>query len=162
MRKKTGPKYVVPDRTGKSLAQLAKDRVQYAFIDTEPSIDSSRVVEAGIAFCDLCLIPVRPSFFDVTSIGAAVEMCQELDRRYAIVLVDVDDRKAWQGVVESAAKVLRQQGTLLKARLSHNVAFVNALTRGLTGGEINGDAKTETQELWAEVLALLPKRGRHG
>jgi len=162
MRKKTGPKYVVPDRTGKSLAQLAKDRVQYAFIDTEPSIDSSRIVEAGIAFCDLCLIPVRPSFFDVTSIGAVVEMCQDVDRRYAIVLVDVDDRKAWQGIIKSAAKVLRQQGTLHKARLSHNVAFINALTRGLTGGEINSAAKEETEELWGEVLAQLPKRGRHG
>jgi len=57
---------------------------------------------------------------------------------------------------------LRQQGTLLKARLSHNVAFVNALTRGLTAGEINSSAKAETQDLWDEVLALLPKRGRHG
>src|SRR5215475_8085096 len=36
-----------------------------------------------VAQCDLCLIPVPPSFFNVTSIGAVTEMCHDAHRNYA-------------------------------------------------------------------------------
>jgi len=163
MREKPGPSLVTPElKVDKELKALAADGVEYVFIDTEPAVDEDSIVEAGIAFCNFCLIPVRPSFFDVTSIGAVVEMCKDLDRPYAAVLCDVDERKAWQGVASTAAKVLRTQGPLLTHEIRHRVAYVNALTRGLTGGEINEAARNETAELWKEVRALLPKRGRHG
>ena len=163
MCEKPGPSLVTPElKVDKELKALAADGVEYVFIDTEPAVDEDSIVEAGIAFCNFCLIPVRPSFFDVTSIGAVVEMCKDLDRPYAAVLCDVDERKAWQGVASTAAKVLRTQGPLLTHEIRHRVAYVNALTRGLTGGEINEAARNETAELWKEVRALLPKRGRHG
>jgi chromosome partitioning protein len=163
VREKPGPLLVTPEtRVDRELKALVADSVEYVFIDTEPAIDTDRVVEAGIAFCDLCLIPVRPSFFDVTSIGAVVEMCKDHGRAYAAVLCDVDERKAWQGLATTAAKTLRKQGPLLTHEIHHRVAYVNALTRGLTGGEINEAAREETAALWKEVRALLPERGRHG
>jgi chromosome partitioning protein len=160
LREKEGPELVTPDANHKlhvELKRLADAGTQFVFIDTEPAVDKDRVTEAAIKACDLCLIPVRPSFFDVTSIGAVVEMCEERGKPYRTLLVDVDDHTAqWKKLVDAAAVALRTKPpTLLNSRLAHRVPYVNALTKGMTGGEINKDARGETHMLWAEILNVL-------
>jgi cellulose biosynthesis protein BcsQ len=165
LREKPGPELVTPDADHKlhaELKRLASEGFEYAYIDTEPAVDRNRTVEGAIRFCDLCLIPVRPSFFDVTSIGAVIEMCEEREKRYRTLLVDVDEHTtAWRNLTQAAAKALRTTPpTLLSNRLTHRVPYVNAPTRGMTGGEINKEARGETHMVWAEVLnAVEASRG---
>jgi chromosome partitioning protein len=110
------------------------------------------------------LIPVRTSIFDIGAIEPVAEMCRQHRKPFAFVLSAVDVK--FRGLTATALAALSKEGPVLAARTSYRLAYINALTIGKTGPEIDPDLRPEIDALWTEVKRLagaapaLRERGR--
>jgi chromosome partitioning protein len=130
----------------------------WVFLDTAPGdIDQ---IERVIMACDLCLIPVSASAFDLVAARTVVALCGEHDRSFAFVLNRENPRR--EVLNGSAAKHLRKLGSLLAEHVHDRAAYVSALNKGLTGPEHPDrrqakDARLEIESLFGAVRKLVAK-----
>jgi chromosome partitioning protein len=121
-------------------------------IDCPPGIDDSGIMEAAVEVSDCIIVPCRPSLLDINAMDVMVEICRERDKPFAFLLSDVTD--TWRGVNSTAIAELSDMGPVLAARISHQQAYVNAISGGRVGFETNKNLKHEIVALWSEVARL--------
>ena len=126
------------------------DGWDWLFIDGPP-LDLD-IIELSIMLADAVIIPVKASIFDIGSIDPVVEICSDRHKPFAFVMSDVDGR--YKGLNNSAIEALTNHGNVLSVRISHKLGYVNAITIGKTGPEIDKSLEREIDRLWADVKRL--------
>ena len=131
----------------------ADKRVEWLLIDTPP-LDMD-LIENAVAVSNAVIIPVKTSIFDIGSIDSLVEICKAHRKPYAFALSAADTRfKALNAEVLSA---LVTEGPVMATRISYRLSYINALTVGKVGPEIDKSLWPEADSLWSEVKALAEK-----
>lgn len=165
-----GPDIIDVESLAEDVQALAHDgKHDLLLIDTPPVIDEAAIVEAAVAVCDAVVIPVRPSILDIGAMPAMAEICADHRKPFAFLLCDVTTN--WTALNNRSVAALMEIGPVMGARISHRMQYVNALTIGRTGPEVEKDLEHEVAALWSEVTRLagikvapaVAKRGRrHG
>ena len=118
-------------------------------IDTRPSL----VAEAA-RLADLCLIVVRPCYFDVQAVGRTVEMISNLRREGMFVLNQAPVRRNGAEprlIRDTVAALSAYRFPIAEVGLRHRAAYQNAMWRGLGAQEAQPDSQAafEINSLWA-------------
>lgn len=135
---------------------LRKDGWDWVFIDTPPTV--SDLVELAILVADAVIVPVRASIFDFGSVEPIVEMCKQRRKPFAFLLSAADSK--FKKLTDTAVAALAREGPLLGARVSYRLPYINALTIGKTGPEVEKDLAPEIDAIWSEVKRLASSNSR--
>lgn len=144
------PRLIEPENLAKDVEVLRNEGFDFLIIDTPP-LDTD-LVELAVAKSDCVVIPVRASIFDIGAITAVVEICQARRRPFAFMLSAVDPK--FKMLNERAKATLITDGPILANFLSYRMAYINALTAGKVGFEIDKTLMPEVDGLWTEVKRL--------
>ncbi len=129
------------------IAALGRD-YDWAFIDTPPM--DLPLIEDAIALADFVLAPTRCGFFDMAAANTIVSMCRRHATAFGFVINCADAKHAI--VLKQTVTAIRGlEWPLLAAQVKYRQAWIQALSVGKTGAEINRDARFEIDELWAEI-----------
>jgi cellulose biosynthesis protein BcsQ len=149
--------------TGKPAKAAAPD---VTIIDTPPA--NLKVIRRAIDLCDVAVIPVRASAFDIAAVKDTIDMCRDA-RRFLLLVLNASEPRRRELRAETMA-ALQKLGPTLETPIDDRAAYVMALHHGLTGPEaaaIPGKrsksaaildaegAAEEIKELWAGVLTVL-------
>jgi chromosome partitioning protein len=126
------------------------NRFDWLFIDTPP-LDMD-VIETAVQVANCVVIPVRTSSLDINAIDAIVEMCREREKPYKFLLSAVDTKMS--KLTDSAVNALVKHGELFSKRVKYLLPYINAMTAGRTGPEIDHSLQEDTTALWIEVQTL--------
>lgn len=123
-------------------------------VDTRPSI-APEVAEAA-RMADLCLIVVRPCYFDLQSVGRTVEMISNLRRPGMFVLNQAPVRRngAEPRLIRETVEALSAYPfPIAEVGLRHRAAYQSAMWRGLGAQEAQPDSQAafEINSLWARL-----------
>ena len=121
-------------------------------IDTRPSLVAEAAEAARLA--DLCLIVVRPCYFDVKAVGRTVEMISNLRREGMFVLNQAPVRRNGTEprlIRDTVAALSAYRFPIAEVGLRHRAAYQNAMWRGLGAQEAQPDSQAafEINSLWA-------------
>lgn len=132
------------------LSALGRGRVSLVLIDT-PATDSP-ASEAAMAASDLCIIPARPTIFDIWSSESTRGKLKTLGREYAFALTQCSPMPENARVRDGAA-ALEAMGALLQPFVCARVDYQEAARQGLGVTEIASDGKAadEIRQLWQSV-----------
>ena len=134
------------------VAALRKSgRVEWLFIDTPP-LDMG-LIENAVAVSDAVVIPVKTSIFDIGAIDSIVEICRAHDKPFSFLLSAADTR--FKSLNNLALAALVTEGSVFGTRISYRLPYINALTVGKVGPEIDKELWPEADALWSEVKALV-------
>lgn len=127
-------------------------------LDTRSSSD----VEAAeaVRFADLCLIVVRPSFFDLQAVGRTAELVANMRRPGLFVLNQAPVRRngAEPRVIRDAVRELcARDFEIAEVGLRQRAAYQAAMWKGLGAQEDQPDSQAafEINSLWASVADRL-------
>ena len=128
--------------------------VELMVLDTRPSTDMEAA--DAVRYADLCLIVVRPSFFDFKAIARTVELVSQMNRKGLFMLNQAPARRAGEEhkVVRDMVEALEGLGLpVCPVGLRYRAAYQNAVKQGLTAQESEPDsfAAFETNLLWRHV-----------
>ena len=128
------------------LKTAADSGADIVFIDTAPHSESAGLTAARAA--ELVLIPCRPAILDLHAIGATVEIARLADVPAIVILNAVPARGALAD--EARAAINTYQVETAPCQLGQRIAFVHALTAGLTAQEYepHGKAAKEIDALY--------------
>jgi chromosome partitioning protein len=143
---------VSPAKLETALAALADGRVTLVIIDT-PATDSP-AGDAAMHCAELCLIPARPTIFDIWSSEATRGKLKTLGKDYAFVLNQCPAMQESQRVNDGAA-ALEAMGGLLRPFIGARVDYQEAAREGMGVTEIEGKAGDEMRQLWASLKRRL-------
>jgi chromosome partitioning protein len=131
----------------------ASKKFDWLFIDTPP-LDMD-VIENAVVVADCVVVPVRTSIFDIGAVDAIVEMCKAHHKPFSFLLSAVDTK--FKALNASALSALVEEGPVFGTRISYRLPYINALTAGKTGPEIDKGLQAEADAIWTEVQALANK-----
>ncbi len=133
-----------------ALAALAKGQVTLVIIDT-PATDSP-AAEAAMRAADFCVIPARPTIFDIWSSEVTRGKLKTLSKDFAFVLNQCPAMQESQRVLDGAA-ALESMGGLLRPLIAARVAYQEAAREGMGPTELEPDGKAaeEMRVLWASL-----------
>ena len=139
-----------------ALAALAKGKVSLVIIDT-PASDTP-ASDAAMKAADLCIIPARPTIFDIWSSEATRGKLKTLAKEFAFVLNQCSSMQESQRVMDGAA-ALESMGGLLRPLIASRVAYQEAAREGMGTTEIDPDGKAaeEMRALWASLKRRLKR-----
>lgn len=137
-----------------ALAALAKGHVTLVLIDT-PATDTP-AAEAAMRVADLCLIPARPTIFDIWSSEVTRGKIKTLGKDFAFILNQCPAMQESQRVVDGTA-ALESMGGLLRPLVASRVAYQEAAREGMgpTEFEPDGKAAEEMRVLWSSLKRRL-------
>jgi chromosome partitioning protein len=137
-----------------ALAALTRARLTLVIIDT-PATESP-AGDAAMRAADLCLIPARPTIFDIWSSEATRGKLKTLSKDYAFVLNQCPAMQESQRVSDGAA-ALEAMGGLLRPFVGTRVAYQEAARdgTGVTETDSDGKAAEEMRQLWASLKQRL-------
>jgi chromosome partitioning protein len=145
---------VSPAKLGSALAALAAGRITLVIIDT-PATDSP-ASDAAMRAADLCIIPARPTIFDIWSSEATRGKLKTLGKDYAFVLTQCPAMQESQRVSDGAT-ALEAMGGLLRPFVGARVDYQEAARDGLGVTEIDGKAAEEIRQLWRSLKSRLAR-----
>jgi chromosome partitioning protein len=147
---------VVPAKLGDALGMLEKGKVTLVIIDTPAG--EGPAADASIAAADLCLIPARPTIFDIWSSEATRGKIKTMAKDFAFILNQCPPMQESPRVIEGAA-ALESMGGLLRPLITSRVAYQEAARMGLGTTELDTDSKAadEIRQLWASLKRRLGK-----
>ena len=121
-------------------------------IDTRPALANEAAEAARMA--DLCLVVVRPCYFDLQAVGRTVEMISNLRRDGMFVLNQAPVRRNGAEprlIRETLAALSAYRFPIAEVGLRHRAAYQSALWRGLGAQEAQPDSQAafEINSLWA-------------
>lgn len=133
-----------------AVAALARGRVTLVIIDT-PATDSP-AADAAMRVADLCLIPARPTIFDIWASEATRGKLKTLTKDYAFILNQCPPMQESQRVNDGAAAV-EAMGGLLRPFIVARVDYQEAAREGMGVTEIDphGKAAEEIHHLWTSL-----------
>ncbi len=153
-RLRDGPGPVMSDAKAGTLfiARQAAEKLRMGLmvIDTPPSCGAESLEAARHA--DLCLIVVRPSFFDIEAVRSTVEAVRQLGRQGMILLNQTPASQP--AAARAAVEALARYGLPVSpVRLHARPAYQHAIGRGRTVQEIapSSVAAVECDALWRLV-----------
>ena len=119
------------------------------FIDTAPHSEAAALAAARTA--ELVLIPCRPAILDLHAIGTTVEIARIAEVPAVVILNAVPARSVLAD--EARAAIQTYQVETPPCQLGQRIAFVHALTAGLTAQEYepNGKAAAEIKTLYEYI-----------
>jgi chromosome partitioning protein len=129
----------------------ASGKFHICLIDTPP-LDMD-VIENCVVLADAVVVPVRTSIFDVGSVDAVVEMCREHHKPFSVLM----SATKFKGLNAEALAALVTEGPVFSTRISYRLPYINALSAGKTGAEIDKGLKPEADSLWTELQMLMAK-----
>jgi chromosome partitioning protein len=140
----------------RALAALEQSGIGLVLIDT-PGTDSG-AAEAAMKAADLCVIPARPTAFDIWSSEQTRTKLKALGKEYVFVLNQCPAMQESQRV-QDGAKALEVMGGLLTPLIASRVDYQEAAREGMGVTEINpnGKAAEEMRALWASLRRRLAK-----
>lgn len=151
---------VSPAKLPSVLTALARGHVSLVVIDT-PATDSP-AADAAMACADLCVIPARPTIFDIWSTETTRGKLKTLGKDYAFVLTQCSPMPESPRVRDGAA-ALEAMGALLQPFVCARVDYQEAAREGMGVTEVaqHGKAAEEMRELWTSVKRRFA-RLKHG
>ena len=137
-----------------ALAALAKGKVSLVIIDT-PATDTP-ASDAAMKGADLCVIPARPTIFDIWSSEVTRGKLKTYAKEFAFILTQCPPMQESQRVMDGAA-ALESMGGLLRPLIASRVAYQEAAREGMGTTEIEpeGKAAEEMRELWTSLKRRL-------
>ncbi len=155
-----GPSLIESKPSALFVAQQAAQRagVDLMIIDTRPAGDGEAA--EAIRAADLCLVVLRPSFFDLKTVQRMVDITRAMNKPAVFLLNQVPPRRGEREppALREAMATLRGRGlTLAPVGLRARVIYQNAVARGLTAldTEPAGAAAREVGLLWAHLAPVL-------
>jgi chromosome partitioning protein len=147
---------VSPSKLPEALAELAKSKITLVLIDT-PATDTP-ASDAAMKAADLCIIPSRPTIFDIWSSEVTRGKLKTYAKEFAFVLTQCPPMQESQRVMDGAA-ALESMGGLLRPLITSRVAYQEAAREGMGTTEIEPDGKAaeEIRALWASLKRRLSK-----
>lgn len=133
----------------RDVKKLAAD-YDWLFIDTPP-LDMD-VIEQAIAIADAVVIPVKAGFFDIMASQAVVEMCRQRRKPFSLLLNAIDTK--FKVLTRQARVAFVEVGPMFATQIDHRLPYIQALSKGKTGGETDKSAREEVDALWTEVKRL--------
>jgi chromosome partitioning protein len=145
---------VSPAKLASAVAALAKNQVTLTIIDT-PAADTP-AADAAMRTADLCIIPARPTIFDIWSSELTRGKLKTLSKEFVFIL---NQCPAWQESqrVQDGAAALEAMGGLLRPLIASRVDYQEAAREGMGVTEIDGNGKAaeEMRVLWASLKRRL-------
>jgi chromosome partitioning protein len=137
-----------------AVGALAKGQVTLTIIDT-PAGDTL-AADAAMRCADLCIIPARPTIFDIWSSELTRGKLKTLSKEYVFVLNQCPAMQESARVQDGAA-ALEAMGGLLRPLIASRVDYQEAAREGMGVTEIdpNGKAAEEMQMLWTSLKRRL-------
>ena len=138
--------------------RLAKtEGVEWVFIDTPPH---AQAAFRRPCVSPTCLIPLRPSFFDLKAAEGTLQMARALNRAALAVLNAVPPPRFFSeaSIVRDARAVLAEIGVpLANSTLGDRSVFRHAVLVGKSAVEMEpySKAAAEIRALWGEVCGRL-------
>ena len=151
-------------KLSEALAALAKGKVSLVIIDT-PATDTP-AADAAMRAADLCIIPARPTIFDIWSSEVTRGKLKTLSKDFVFVLNQCPAMQESQRVLDGAA-ALESMGGLLRPLIASRVAYQEAAREGMGPTEVEPDGKAaeEMKTLWTSLSKRLakvaPPAGKH-
>lgn len=144
-------------RLAQDLERLREMETKLVVIDTPPAITST--ISEVIKTADLVLIPTRPSPHDLRSVGATVELAEDLNRPLVFV---INGAHARARITSEAVIALSQHGTLAPSIVHQRTNFASSMIDGRTVMEVAGGSRSagEIVQLWSYLDNRLNKRVR--
>lgn len=139
-----------------ALEALSKGKVSLVIIDT-PATETP-ASEAAMKAADLCIIPSRPTIFDIWSSEVTRGKLKTLSREFAFVLTQCPPMQESQRVTDGAA-ALESMGALLRPLVASRVAYQEAAREGMGPTELEPDGKAaeEMRVLWSSLKRRLAR-----
>jgi len=119
------------------------------------SSEATRAADAAMRCADLCLIPARPTMFDIWSSEATRGKLKTLRKEYAFVLTQCPALQESQRVSDGAA-ALEAMGGLLRPLVGARVDYQEAARKGLGVTEVDSEGKAA--EEMRQLWASLKRR----
>ena len=142
------------------VAQQASERagIDLMALDTRPAADGDTA--EAIRCADLCLIVLRPSFFDLKTTGRMVEMTRAMGKTALFVLNQAPAQRGEREgpAVQEAVDGLRALGlSMAPVGLRARSIYQSAVAEGLTAQEAapDGPAAREIELVWGHVEQAL-------
>lgn len=141
-----------------------REGIDLMIVDSRSSVDTEAAEAARLA--DLCLMVVRPTFFDLQAAGRTVQLVANMRRAGLFVLNQAPVRRngAEPRVIRDAVRHLTEHGfDLAEVGLRQRAAYQNAMWKGLGAQEDRPDSQAafEINSLWASLSERLwPVAGR--
>ncbi len=144
-------------RLAQDLERLREMDTELVIIDTPPAITST--ISEVIKISDLVLIPTRPSPHDLRSVGATVELAEDLNKPLIFVINGAHPRAR---ITSEAVIALSQHGTLAPAIIHQRTNFASSMIDGRTVMEVAGGTRSgnEIVQLWTYMDNRLNKSVR--
>jgi chromosome partitioning protein len=126
----------------------------FVFLDGTPG--SLLVTEDAVRVSTLVLIPMRASGLDLASSQDVIQICQDMQKSYLVV---VNDKGQHDGklVEEARGLLFSWKVPIANTVVAHRIHYVNAMTTGKTGPEKDKKAAEEIDAVWAEVKSVIRK-----
>jgi len=139
-----------------ALAALSKSSVSLVIIDT-PATETV-ASDAAIKASDLCIIPVRPTIFDIWSSETTRGKIKTMAKEYVFLLNQCPSSRETQRVLDGASAI-EAMGGLLRPLIASRVDYQEAAREGMGVTEISEDGKAaeEMRTLWSSVKKRLAK-----
>ena len=151
---------ITPVKLEAALGTLAGNGYTLAIIDTAGA--DTAAAAAVMRAVNLCLIPVRPTAFDIRATEKTRDALKTLGREYAFILNQCPPGPR-SSRANDGARALELMGGLATPMIASRVDYQTAAVTGQGVTELNphGKAAEEMRELWASVKRRLGVR-KHG
>ena len=142
-----------------------REGIDLMIVDSRSSVDTEASEAARLA--DLCLMVVRPNFFDLQAVGRTAQLVENMRRPGLFVLNQAPVRRngAEPKVIRDALLHLSDYPfDMAEVGLRQRAAYQNAMWKGLGAQEDQPDSQAafEINSLWASLAERLwPVSGRH-
>ena len=142
---------------GQNMDQLRRAGIKLLVIDTPPSLSDS--VRDVVKHADLVVIPTRPSPHDLKSIGATVDLVEDLGKPLLFLINGATHNAR---ITSESVTLLSQHGPLVPTIVHNRVDFASSMIDGRTVMELAsaGRASEEIAKLWDFLKQRLSGRAQ--
>jgi chromosome partitioning protein len=139
-----------------ALAALSRGKVTLVIVDT-PATETP-ASDAAMKCADLCVIPARPTIFDIWSSEVTRGKLKTFAKEFVFVLTQCPAMQESQRVMDGAA-ALESMGALLRPLVASRVIYQEAAREGMGPTEIEPESKAadEMRTLWASLKRRLSR-----
>lgn len=144
-----------PGHSIQPLLECARqDGVEWAFIDTPPTMNAA--VAEAIGLATLVVIPARPALFDLVAVRETVAASRTCRKPYAVVLNGTPPKRDGRDspVVKQVREHLdRQSIPVWSGQISHRLGYWLALDAGtgIAAAQPDSPAADEIARLWTAI-----------
>ncbi|NQY43996.1 MAG: ParA family protein [Legionellales bacterium] len=143
-----------PNDLDQVIKHALKKKIDYIFVDTPGRHDPS--IAAAIKLSDFCIIPCRPTSFDMKATPETVNTIKRLGKKFCFVINQTAPRGAR---IKECSNGLSILGTVSPVYLPMRISYQDAYAQGLSVKEYekNGKADLDIISLWEWLTSYMNK-----